>query len=528
MALVFGCAQAKQDVNRYQRALTGSPPTFDLIYGFSQPLQCATRLIEDGDGSFYGVACAGGAAGDGAIFRRLPDGSIVTLYNFTGSDGSAPAGRLAKTADGTLYGSTCSGGANGLGTLFKYATGALTTLYNFSASDGQCPSDVIVASDGALYGTTEEGGSAGYGTLFKWDAGTGLTVLHAFDRTTGSYPYAGVMQGSDGALYGTTDQDGPNHDGTIFKWQAGVGFSTLYSFAGGDGSSPFRGGLIQGSDGALYGTTTAGGAAGYGTIFKWQAGVGLSTLHSFDFTSEGGYAFGGVIQGSDGALYGATDVGGTGSRNRLSLDFRCRPGDAARLLRHRRCRWCVSAVGRGAGNGRSALWNDELGRRGQRRAFQRQDRRHSLFSVTSISARRDKGVPNVVSPSGRVAEAPDGSFSLPVERRRDGRARLSRGGRVATVLHSFDWSVGSGPESGWCAEATAPTTALPFRAPWTGLALQLARRHGVFHAAHLRPSHDRLLPVWRCDPGQRWRLLRTTPYGGAKEAGTLFRSRRDH
>ena len=57
-------------------------------------------------------------------------------------------------------------------------------------------------------------------------------------------------------------------------------FTTLHSFNGTDGANPFAG-VIQASDGNLYGTTVTGGANSYGTIFKITTIGSLTTLYNF-------------------------------------------------------------------------------------------------------------------------------------------------------------------------------------------------------------------------------------------------------
>jgi uncharacterized repeat protein (TIGR03803 family) len=125
-------------------------------------------------------------------------------------------------------------------------------------------------TDGALYGTAAYGGSSGSGTVFKLNPdGTGFTVLQNFDNsTTGGYPNA-VMQGTDGALYGTAAYGGSSGSGTVFKLNPdGTGFTILQNFDNSTtGGNPIAG-LIQGTDGALYGTTQGGGSSGFGTVFK--------------------------------------------------------------------------------------------------------------------------------------------------------------------------------------------------------------------------------------------------------------------
>ena len=71
-------------------------------------------------------------------------------------------------------------------------------------------------------------------------------------------------------------------------------FTTLHSFNGTDGSGPS--GLVQATDGNLYGTTYAGGSncandnngdlAGCGTVFKITPGGTLTTVYSFCSQSD--------------------------------------------------------------------------------------------------------------------------------------------------------------------------------------------------------------------------------------------------
>ena len=67
-------------------------------------------------------------------------------------------------------------------------------------------------------------------------------------------------------------------------------------------------GLVQGTDGNFYGTTSEGGANGYGTVFKITPSGTLTTLHSFDVT-DGAYPYAGLVQATDGNFYGTTSRG---------------------------------------------------------------------------------------------------------------------------------------------------------------------------------------------------------------------------
>jgi uncharacterized repeat protein (TIGR03803 family) len=217
---------------------------------------------------------------------------LRTLHSFTGEpDGANPYGGVVIGKDGVLYGTTQQGGTLGypLGTVFSVTPpvslgGAWTeaVLYYFtsymSGSDGIYPrAGVVIGSGGVLYGTTEYGGNydlcpGGCGTVFSLTppASPGgawtETVLHTFMSTDGIAPWAGVVIGSGGVLYGTTTSGGASNSGTVFSltpptspggtWTE----TTLYSFLGrtGDGASPFAG-VVIGSSGVLFGTTCYGG-----------------------------------------------------------------------------------------------------------------------------------------------------------------------------------------------------------------------------------------------------------------------------
>jgi len=154
----------------------------------------------------------------------------------------------------------------------------------------------VEGRDGALYGTTLEDGrehqgvfGAGHGTIFKLNKdGSAYKVLHMFgtNQTDGHRPFASLLSGSDGALYGTTDGggDGMGRNGIVFKInQDGSDYRVLHSFptVPTDGRMP-RSALVEGSDGALYGTTQNGGPGDYGTIFKLNKdGSGYKVLHGF-------------------------------------------------------------------------------------------------------------------------------------------------------------------------------------------------------------------------------------------------------
>jgi uncharacterized repeat protein (TIGR03803 family) len=289
---------------------------------------------------FVGLFCAAAAIASPA---QAPD----TLVNFTGANGANPANMsMIQGTDGNLWGTTLYGGATygvgneGYGEVFKMTpSGVSTIVYSFcslaNCTDGSYPYDSLVqGSDGNFYGTTSGGGAYSNGTVFKLTPQGKLTTLHNFCEVQGcpdgTNVYAGLIQASNGDFYGVTaggGMDCGSCDGTFFKITAKGVLTTLYTFHGGsEGSSPA--GLIQGSSGLFYGTTTFGGQGeigGSGTVFKMTAAGDLTTLYEFCAQSgcpDGSNPEASVVQGSDGNFYGTTSAGGT---NNLGTVFKITP-----------------------------------------------------------------------------------------------------------------------------------------------------------------------------------------------------------
>lgn len=128
---------------------------------------------------------------------------------------------------------------------------------------------LIPGSDGNYYGTALAGGSANDGTVFMITPAGVETVVYSFaGGSDGESPKAKLLLASDGNFYGSTQFGETGHSGTVFKLTPQGVETVLYSFtAGSDGAIP-RGDLVQGSDGALYGTTFSGGTSGRGMVFR--------------------------------------------------------------------------------------------------------------------------------------------------------------------------------------------------------------------------------------------------------------------
>lgn len=235
----------------------------------------------------------------------------TAMHLFKGSDGSAPESALVQGADGTLYGTTSSGGTGNWGTIFSISPGGsnFQTLYNFSSlsngtnSDGASPSGGLVLSQNTLYGATLEGGTKGSGVVFAYHlSGGSLTNLHNF--TNDDFPDGELVLFGD-TLFGTTQKGGTNAsaannfggvyslttNGTGFGYIAALGplYNSGPAQTNQTGAYPLTGLALAGN--TLYGTASAGGNYGLGSVFKVNTdGSGFQILCSLtnSLNSEGG------------------------------------------------------------------------------------------------------------------------------------------------------------------------------------------------------------------------------------------------
>ncbi len=276
-------------------------------------------LLQGGNFTFFGTTSGGGANGDGTVFEITPQGVLTTQYSFDGTHGSNPWAGLYLNVDDTYYGTTVYGGTNGDGTLFQFRPlgSILNSLHSFEGTDGESPFAALVKTHTTnFYGTTSAGGAHGSGTVFETTATGTLTTIYSFcalpNCADGANPVAGMVLATSGTLYGTTTAGGAHGSGTVFDVTSSGKVNTLYSFCSQtnctDGADPVAE-LIQGTDGNFYGTTYDGGTNGYGTAFRITPTGTLTTLHSFGGT-DGQYPYGSLLQATDGNFYGTTSQGG--------------------------------------------------------------------------------------------------------------------------------------------------------------------------------------------------------------------------
>jgi uncharacterized repeat protein (TIGR03803 family) len=255
------------------------------------------------------------------------------LHSFTGApgDGYGPHD-LVKDGSGNLYGTTLSGGTNNRGSVFEMTpigSGWFESIiWDFGGgTDGSQPqSQLILDSAGNLYGTTVSGGRYNLGTVFELSFNGSTwseTVLWDFGNVTGdgSGPLRGVTIDPSGNLYGTTSAGGASGKGTVFELSpVGGGLwneTILLSFAGvSDGAAP-RGGVLRDPAGNLFGTAQQGGTYNSGTAFELSPpAVGGNpwtekVLWAFGSGTDGRGPGAELISDSSGNLYGTTWDGGT-------------------------------------------------------------------------------------------------------------------------------------------------------------------------------------------------------------------------
>lgn len=264
-------------------------------------------------GNFYGMTSAGGDNGVGVIYQWDPVSNTFTKqYSFDNINGALPQGSLVyNSTTGKFYGMTSQGGAFNYGVIFEWdpINGFIKDVDFDNTTNGGTPVGSLVFDGTNYYGLNSVGGTPNLGVIFQWAPGAGaVSVVHTFGTvlSEGNSPLGSLVQLGT-KLYGTTTAGGVNGEGTIFSWDlSGSTYADLISFNSGTSGSQSKSTLTV-YGGNLYGTTTAGGAHGTGCIFKYIPGGGsFPTVYSFPATATPNGEL--VLNGT--TLYGTSGSGG--------------------------------------------------------------------------------------------------------------------------------------------------------------------------------------------------------------------------
>jgi uncharacterized repeat protein (TIGR03803 family) len=280
-------------------------------------------LTQAANGNFYGAATFGGGNDGGTLFEITPAGAFKVLEAFPNGDG--PSNPPMQATNGNLYG-IAGGGANNGGEIYQVSpTGAVSTFYSFCSpkcSNGSGGNTLVEAPNKKLYGVNGSGGSYGLGTFYMISLDGHYTKLHSFKKSEAA-ALNPIILASDGNFYGTSAGGGANNAGTIFKITPGGQLTVLYNFCSQSNCTDgvrSTAALVEGSDGNLYGTTELGGSvdshnsciSGCGTLFQITPAGAFTTLYSFCTTTDCSTKFQpmtALMQATDGNFYGTAGTG---------------------------------------------------------------------------------------------------------------------------------------------------------------------------------------------------------------------------
>lgn len=327
-------------------AAPASAQTFTTLHKFCSKIPCEdgagpleSPLISDGAGGFYGTTQNFGANNGGTLYLVTAQNKFKKLFDFPAI--ASPRGPLVRDVHGNLYGIE-SNGDSGAGGIFKLRPNAKGTkwkfeqIYSFCAAGGNCvdgSTPVELTYEGAasgapydgkapLFGSTVSGGTQGQGAVYQlipkrgsWSEKLVYSFCIMSNCVDGQWPAYALFFDGTGKLHGVTTAGGTAGQGEVFtltpnnakrtKWTQAVAHSFCESDCA-DGSSPT--GLTMDGNGDLIGTTSAGGDANSGTLFR-LSGSTFTRLYSFcaqASCADGSGPLASPTVGSNGTIYGTT------------------------------------------------------------------------------------------------------------------------------------------------------------------------------------------------------------------------------
>ena len=309
-------------------AAAARPEKFASLHSFdgydgSEP---STGVFVDQRGRIVGTNYFGGPFGFGSLFTLTPTGNAYaeSVYPFIGSNGNSPGTAPLEDQNGNVYVTTTFGGAYGGGAAIELTPQShgyrLTSIHSYDSTTGTFPTAFLPVGN-MYYSTAGYLGQGGGGAIIAL-APPNLSGMTVYSFKPGSndgyWPDGDLAVNGAGVLYGVTTAGGASKScnqgcGTVYAFApsgSGGTESVIWSFgqSAGDGTVP-RGGVVLDRAGNLYGTTSGGGAAGTGTVFRLapgQQGYVETLLHSFGDRSDGAVPLGNLTLVGD-YLYGTTE-----------------------------------------------------------------------------------------------------------------------------------------------------------------------------------------------------------------------------
>jgi uncharacterized repeat protein (TIGR03803 family) len=322
------CAAAVFGLAGLPSSATAQAASFRSLHDFDEDVfdcfTCVMPPVLGQDGVLYGLTNGGGASNWGVLYRVDAEGTYQPLHSFSVTEGAwDPAGQPVQMPNGDLWGVTTDLSARPHqphGALWRYTkAGRFRVMDRFVGTNGAFPESLVRGPDGRLYGIANSGGDYGKGVLFKVDDTGHVQPIYSFSARAGAItPYMQLTAAADGAFYGVAYSWGLSPGGRVaWRYGADGSFSILHQF----GEDYLAGGLVEGPDGALYGATWYGDDKTNccGTVYRLtKDGSSFSVLHAFN-GADGDQPGNQLNVDADGKLVGATSYGGA---NRYGTVFK--------------------------------------------------------------------------------------------------------------------------------------------------------------------------------------------------------------
>jgi uncharacterized repeat protein (TIGR03803 family) len=300
VALALPFAQSAGAAQRAMPGATAAPGfTLSVVHEFPSALAGSPKYLALArDGNLYGATSAIGSS-NGTVFRLSSGSAYTTVATFDYATEGGPYGAPLLGTNGSLYGMTFDGGPSDIGTIYTITPGgAVKTLLVFTGVNGMYPTALVQAPDGTLYGTTYYGGSHGDGNAYRLSPGGRFTNIVSCTLQNCLYPIS-LVTGADGNVYGISegDKQGFHNNGQLFaitpKFRTEVNFNHTAA------DRPWN--LELGQDGSLYGLTQD--FYTYRShFFRFTPPGTLKFLGTYHFPGSG--SFGPQIQAGNGDFYG--------------------------------------------------------------------------------------------------------------------------------------------------------------------------------------------------------------------------------